>query len=526
MTIQDQTLGRIEVFNVPLPEGTKDVNGTYTPSGRVLVADRKSRDQDDYAVYTLNDDGSNVRKIFDGVIPQHRTANGIRWMCFSDNRRVLLGDYVLECAESLDREGQAALVPVIYPDALMRFPALFRHWSEIIISPDMKHMIWTMLTFTGADNFIGQLVRKEEEYVIEDVYCISSRTMFKADPQRKGYVLPQTVRGGEVKQFVLGGRAVSLVGNSDCLSDSVVEELDTGAAWQFTHTAGYEETAIFSPDETLAICMSPRFSKRTNCDILGLIPLPYSAHARGPIVNAAYHYAIASERMFRKGLIGPALLDVHRTRKEGRAYEGVDLGDPENKFVYYSPMSWAPCGTKALWNESTRIAEPPFVSRLRVVRLLDRKPCLPLPSVPTPDGIEIPYAIPLGEYLNTRPETLPLPYRIAGKASGEVVCGMNEAGWRTVIYDNFSDDAKTFMDGEFATKSPASIFEAGENIIRAKLKVWGEHTGEADFRLTFTQENVMSPVRLSFAEANDRLPVTYGYSRYDRTTIQTEDMDA
>ena len=145
MTIHDQTLGRIEVFNVPLPEGTKDVNGTYTPSGRVLVADRKSRDQDDYAVYTLNDDGSNVRKIFDGIIPQHRTANGIHWMCFSDNRRVLLGDYVLECAESLDREGQAALVPVIYPDALMRFPALFRHWSEIIISPDMKHMIWTML---------------------------------------------------------------------------------------------------------------------------------------------------------------------------------------------------------------------------------------------------------------------------------------------------------------------------------------------------------------------------------------------
>ena len=69
MTIHDQTLGRIEVFNVPLPEGTKDVNGTYTPSGRVLVADRKSRDQDDYAVYTLNDDGSNVRKIFDGIIP-------------------------------------------------------------------------------------------------------------------------------------------------------------------------------------------------------------------------------------------------------------------------------------------------------------------------------------------------------------------------------------------------------------------------------------------------------------------------
>ena len=101
---------------------------------------------------------------------------------------------------------------------------------------------------------------------------------------------------------------------------------------------------------------------------------------------------------------------------------------------------------------------------------------------------------------------------------------MNDAGWRTVIYDNFSHDGKTFMDGEFATKSPASIFEAGENIIRAKLKIWGEHTGEADYRLTFTQENIMSPVKISFVEANDHLPATYGYSRLDGTTIQTEDM--
>ena len=526
MTIYDETLGNMAIFSVPLPEGTRDVNGTYTPSGRVLIADRKSREQDDYTVYTLNDDGSVVRKIFDGAIPQQRTANGIRWMCFSDNRRVLLGDYVLECEKNLDTEGQALLIPVVYPEPLMAYPGLFRHWSEIIISPDMKHIVWTMLTFSGADNFIGTLTRKEKEYVIEDVYCISSRTMYKADPNKNGYALPQTVRGGEVKQFIQGGRAISLVGNSDSLSDSVVEELDTGAAWQFTHTAGYEETAIFSPDETLAICISPRFSKRTNCDILGLIPLPHSAHARGPIINAAYQYAIASERMFRKGLIGPALVDVKRTKEEGRQYEGVDLGDPENKFVYYSPMSWAPCGTKALWNESTRIVEPPFVSRLQVVHLLDRKPCMPLPVVPTPDGKDILYAIPLTEYLNARSETPPLPYRIAGKASGEVICEQDETGWRTVRYDAFSDDGKNFLAGTFAAKSPASIFEAGENVVRAKLKVWGEHTGEADYGLTFTQDTVMSPVRLSFAQANDHLPATYGHCIFNGISIKAEDMDA
>lgn len=526
MTIYDETLGRLEIYSVPLPEGTKDVNGTYTPSGRVLIADRKGRKQDVYAVYTLNDDGSNVQKIFEGAVPQHRTANGIRWMCFSDNRRVLLGDYVLECEKSLDIEGQAHLMPVVYPEQLTTHPALFRHWSEIIISPDMKHIVWTMLTLNGADNFIGTLTRKEEGYVIEDVYCISSRTMFRADHDKSGYVLPQPVRGGEVKQFIRGGSAISLVGNSDSLSDSVVEELNTGYTWQFTHTAGYEETAIFSPDETLAICMSPRFSKRTNCDILGLIPLPFSAHARAPIINAAYMYAIASERMARKGLIGPVLVDVLRTINEGRAYEGVDLSDPENKFVYYSPMSWSHCGTKAIWNESTRISEPPFVSRIQVVQLMDRKPGTPLPVVSTPDGKDIPYGISLNEYLNARPETFLPPYHIAGKASGEVICEQDEAGWRTVRYDTFSDDGKTFMTGTFASKSTASIFEAGETIIRAKLRVWGENTGEADYRLTFTQATAEGPVLLSLMQANDNLPATFGYCTYNGISIQTEDMDA
>ncbi|MBR4896989.1 MAG: hypothetical protein IKZ41_11200, partial [Clostridia bacterium] len=158
MTINDKTLGRLEVYSVPLPGSPWDISGTYTPSGRVLVAERRADDSDLYRVYTLNDDGGEMRVIFEGDIPQKKTANGIRWMCFADNRSVLLGDYVLECEDSLDASGQAKLYPVRYPAALEHAPAVFRHWSEIIVSPDMEHIVWTMLTFTSADNFIGRLV--------------------------------------------------------------------------------------------------------------------------------------------------------------------------------------------------------------------------------------------------------------------------------------------------------------------------------------------------------------------------------
>lgn len=525
MTIQDKTLGRIEVFDVPMPDGVCDINGTYTPSGRVLVADRTRPDADHYRLFTLNDDGTDVKRVFEGEIPQKKTANGIRYMCYADNRRVLLGDYVLECDKSLDEDGQAALIPVRWPDALEHYPAVFRHWSEIIISPDMEHMVWTMLTYTGADNFIGRLVRHGAEYVIEDVYCISSRSMYAADPEHPGEVIPQAVRGGEVKQFIRGGRAVSLVGNSDSLADSVVEELDTGRTWQFSDTAGYEETAIFSPDERLAVCMSPRFSVHTNADILGLIPLPHSGYARMPIINPAYQYAIGSERIFRRGLIGPALVDVKKTLEEGRSYRGVDLGDPENRFVYYSPMSWSPSGTKAMWNERTRMTDPGMKARLRVARLLDYVPAESVTAVPTPDGSGIPYAVPLEDYLKPAAGGAPgVPFRVRGKVSGFAVSEEGENGWKVVRYEHFSDDGLTFRDGEIASKSPRSMYDAGENIFRADLTVTGEHEGRAEFTLTFTQKSLRDPVMLSFAPDESGLPATRGCSEYDGVRVRAEDM--
>lgn len=368
--IKDCEFGKIEIVTVPLPEGMTAVNGTYTYSGRVLAANYEPDDR--FHVITLNDDGTDVREIYHGKIPQVPTANGIRWMCFSDNKRVLLGDYVLEVTPDLDHPESAEVLPVEYPQELMKYPGLFRHWSEIIISPDSEHIIWTMLTFTGAANFLGRLVRGEGVYHIEDICCISSQAEVLPDPAREGYVIPQTLRGGEVKQFVHGGRAISLVGNSDCISDSVIEELDTGNTMQFSQTSGYEETAIFSPDETMAICMSPRFSLATDCSVIGMVPLPHSGFVRAGIINPAYNYAIASQRQFRMGNIGPALVDAQRTRQEGRGYSGVDLSDPENRFVYVSPMSWAPCSTKALWNEHTRASDPEKLGRLRVVMLLDK----------------------------------------------------------------------------------------------------------------------------------------------------------
>lgn len=104
MMIESREFGRIEVRDIPLPWESEDISGTYTCSGRVLVSCGTAKEhegKDWYHVVALNDDGTDVREVFDGEIPQLPGANGIRWMCFADNKRILLGDYVLECGPDI-----------------------------------------------------------------------------------------------------------------------------------------------------------------------------------------------------------------------------------------------------------------------------------------------------------------------------------------------------------------------------------------------------------------------------------------
>ena len=159
MTIENTEFGRVEIKTVPLPEGLgSDVIGTYTYSGRVLVAVREpEKGKDWYRVFTVEDDGTGISEVFEGDIPQKRGANGIRWMCFADNRRILLGDYVIECEPDLDNCESSKLLEVIFPEEISKIPGLFMRWSEPIIAPDNEHVCFSSLTGSGAITSWGGL---------------------------------------------------------------------------------------------------------------------------------------------------------------------------------------------------------------------------------------------------------------------------------------------------------------------------------------------------------------------------------
>ncbi|HHU78335.1 MAG TPA: hypothetical protein GXZ29_05570 [Clostridiales bacterium] len=529
MLIHDKDFGRIEIRSVPLPEEMQDIFGTYTYSGRVLVSYRTARDpdvKDWYNAASLNDDGTGITKVFSGKIPQIEGANGVRWMCFPDNKRILLGDYVLECEPDIDHCERAELIRLIYPEELIKAPGVYCRWSEVIVSPDNNHMCWTTLTTNGATNYLGKLIREKDRYTLKNVCIISTAEVCKPDPEHEGYVIPLPIRGGEVKQFIRGGKALTMVGDGDSITESVIQSLESEEIIQITNTPGYEETTIFSPDEKLGVVMSPRFSARTNCAVFGLVPQPHSMVVRSKIINILYMYCVAGVRAFREGNIGPVLIDIEHSRKSGRGYMGVNLSDPEGKWVYYSPISWHPDSTRAMWNERTRMAEGLQKCRLQICHLLDRSPSRPVPASATPDPEQIPYALPLSSPKQQMYDDV-FPMRIKGKVSGCMIndCKAGDPPVYTTTYHNFSDDGKSYYNGHIAVIAPPSLFAVGKTIFEADLTVEGEHQGEMKLRAVFNREGLHAPAMLSFAVGDDGLPESRGWSTYDGVTLRIEDME-
>lgn len=529
-------IGRIDLVTLALPQFVKVPTAVYTSTGSVFVDYRREEDQpltDYHRFAVMNDDGSGFREIFAGVIPQKKKANGIRFMPYSDGRRILLGDYVLECSPDIDHCTEAQIVPIQYPWDLENNPGIFCHWSEIIISPDNEHICWTYLTYGGAGAAIGKLRRGEDCYLIEDAKLIHSTKSFEPDPDRPGFIRLLPSRGGEVKQFVHGGSAISLVGsaNGTCIADSVVQDLESGTVTPVTRNPGYDETTLFSPDEKLGITMTTRFSAKTNFDVLGILPRPYSGIVIQPLIQTIYLIGVTEVRLFRGGNVGPALIDLARSASDP-GYKGTDLHDPEEKWVYNSPMSWSPDSRNVMWRENFRGSSE---ARIRVARLSDYQPSEAVRTVPTPDAI--PYGMDAG-HLFPLPEDVVSSGRIAGKQAGEARFSIDNGQddtrgamfgphfSRELVYDDFSDDGVHFLDGS----EKIQMNEKGETIYTADLRRTAgasrEKEGFMKLRLTFSRTSLdgSSLPSLLFDPDEDGNPRSFGTAEFGGRTIRVEDL--
>jgi len=531
-----EEFGRIEVDTVPLPTGALDVYATYTFSGKIFLLYRREEDPADQQIFhaaVIDDDGSDYHHIFSGPIPQHARANGIRAMMFPDDRRVLLGDYVLECEPDMNTATSTRLIDVVYPWDQEQDPRTTHHWSEIIVAPDNEHIAWTILRADmGAAAAVGRLRRITDAYVIDDPRLISTVDAFVPDPVRTGCMIPQPMRGGEVKQFVRGGAAISAAGGVDgMLPDSVVQSLDSGEVTQITRGPGYDETTIFSPDEALGLVMTARASPRTDLGVLGLLPRPHVTHTLAPIAWIVYAYSVTGVRDHRPGNVGPVLIDVEKSRHDP-SYQGVALHDPTEHWVYVSPMSWHPSGTRAAWLEVPRGSErsrPIREVRIRRARLLDIRPG----EVVTPAAVpeRIPYAISgeTAEQALWNPAPSPTSVRIAGRSGGHLELERRPAdltrgvaGSTTVRYVDYSDDGMSVYRG---TERLDSSFTE-DTVYEADVELTGPVPGRMQLRATWTPLASSDPARLRFEQALDGSPATFGFARYGDEHREITDLEA
>lgn len=517
--VNSNGIGKIDISSIKLPANVILQSGTYTYSGKVLIAYKTANDiniTDFYNLAVLNDDGTDFKVIFSGVIPTKARANGIRYMPFQDNNRVLLGDYVLECTPNIDNCTSTNLVPIVYPESIAADTRTTARWSEVIIAPDNKHMSWTMLrSDIGSAAAMGSLVRHPDNYVIENVQLISTIPYFENDPNNTGYIIPQTLRGGEVKQFVRGGNAISIVGEKQYSTpDSIVQDLTSEKLTQITYTPGYDETTILSPDERLGIVMSTRFSKNTDPAIFGLMPRPY-----GQFIDSAsflYTYAVTGVRSFRAGNIGPVLIDINQSMNQA-GYQGVQLNTDQN-WVFCSPMSWHPDGKRAMWLEMLRGDSTQM--RLQKAALLDYKPQTSVPFKATTDNI--PYGIKdLTVLSSVNPN---VAGKIAGKKSGYINyiknVYPNYKGNMESQYVNFSDDGVNFYNGY----EKLNYNYAAESCYEANLQLTGAKPGVMNFRATFSALGGAKPAKLLFDTDTDGNPKSYGSVTYNGITLNIKDL--
>ncbi|MDP3676680.1 MAG: hypothetical protein Q8R44_16545 [Novosphingobium sp.] len=518
------SIGRHEVFTIPFDPTLNFRTGTYTPSGKVLVSYAKDREQPRRHVMlaTQDDDGSDFRPFFSALIPERPQDNGIRFMIFADNKRIFLGDFVLECTTSLETCKNPALLPVTYPAEVASGPHVLHRWSEMIPAPDNRHVAWTTLFTNGtATVFTGELRKQGAAYVIADTRVVSTMYPFVKDAKHADGVIPRPTRGGEVKQFVHGGTAISVAGaRHRDLADSTVLHLATGEVEAITDTPGYDETTIFSPDERLGVVMTPRFSPKTDLAILGLMPRPYPDSLNMGLNSLAYNFSVSGVRQKRPGNIGPALIEIARSKTQP-SYMGVNL-NTDVDWVFASPMSWHPSGVKAMWIERKRGERGPVYQpgRMQAVRLLDYKPGPAVVAKPTPEGMAF-ASSDLSAVKDQASKPRDIDVKVYGRQSGHLTYRRTPQGVIEKSYVNFSDDGQHVYVGRETMQSNPR----GNSTYIADVALTGPRPGTMRLNLTFgPATSFYEMTRILFTPDASGKPLSHGYAEYDGKRLKVEDL--
>ena len=502
---------KTHLSNIPLPEDIIIDDGHYMFDGNIFICYKRSTTNFTY-FGVISDDGKNFKELYGEEFIVSPLANGIRLIPFRDGKRIYLGDFVFECndtTKNISSCEKGVLIRVNYPEEVVNNTDTYKTWSEMVVAPDNIHVAWTSLNMAcGAVDFLGKFKRTENSYEIEESKIISTINFVEPDPTDESILITKIPRGGEIKQFIEGGNALTLVGTQpDEFVKSVYQSLKTEEVYTYSHEPGYDETSILSPDEKLGITMSTRFSPKTNMAIFGLMPRPHCSLVLSKIVESVYTYAVTNVRKTRKGNVGPVLFVKEKSINDPN-YHGIDLHDTEEKFVFCSPISWHPSNLKAIWPE---VEKGTSNRRLRKLEISNYTPSAYPKIENTTDNV--PYALDMSEMDNIHFDKK-TNGTIKGKKSGEIIyynSGFTQIHQTVKItYVNYSDDGKKFYNGEEEFIGDRT----SKNVYKSNVILSGSESGQNNFTITFNTKSDLIKEE------------TEGYASYGGKTIKAEDYEA
>ena len=502
---------KTHLSNIPLPEDIIIDDGHYMFDGNIFICYKRSTTNFTY-FGVISDDGKNFKELYGEEFIVSPLANGIRLIPFRDGKRIYLGDFVFECndtTKNISSCEKGVLIPVNYPEEVVNNNYTYKTWSEMVVAPDNIHVAWTSLNMAcGAVDFLGKFKRTENSYEIEESKIISTINFVEPDPTDESILITKIPRGGEIKQFIEGGNALTLVGTQpDEFVKSVYQSLKTEEVYTYSHEPGYDETSLLSPDEKLGITMSTRFSPKTNMAIFGLMPRPHCSLVLSKIVESVYTYAVTNVRKTRKGNVGPVLFVKEKSINDPN-YHGIDLHDTEEKFVFCSPISWHPSNLKAIWPE---VEKGTSNRRLRKLEISNYTPSAYPKIENTTDNV--PYALDMSEMDNIHFDKK-TNGTIKGKKSGEIIyynSGFTQIHQTVKItYVNYSDDGKKFYNGEEEFIGDRT----SKNVYKSNVILSGSESGQNNFTITFNTKSDLIKEE------------TEGYASYGGKTIKAEDYEA
>ena len=502
---------KTHLSNIPLPEDIIIDDGHYMFDGNIFICYKRSTTNFTY-FGVISDDGKNFKELYGEEFIVSPLANGIRLIPFRDGKRIYLGDFVFECndtTKNISSCEKGVLIPVNYPEEVVNNTDTYKTWSEMVVAPDNIHVAWTSLNMAcGAVDFLGKFKRTENSYEIEESKIISTINFVEPDPTDESILITKIPRGGEIKQFIEGGNALTLVGTQpDEFVKSVYQSLKTEEVYTYSHEPGYDETSILSPDEKLGITMSTRFSPKTNMAIFGLMTRPHCSLVLSKIVESVYTYAVTNVRKTRKGNVGPVLFVKEKSINDPN-YHGIDLHDTEEKFVFCSPISWHPSNLKAIWPE---VEKGTSNRRLRKLEISNYTPSAYPKIENTTDNV--PYALDMSEMDNIHFDKK-TNGTIKGKKSGEII--YYNSGFSSIkqtvkiTYVNYSDDGKKFYNGEEEFIGDRT----SKNVYKSNVILSGSESGQNNFTITFNTKSDLIKEE------------TEGYASYGGKTIKAEDYEA